>query len=399
MNNSKIPFFIISGASGVGKSTLLRTIAQSRDKTNFIPIIPQKITTRPKRIYDAGEEITHVDRQKFESMKASGSLLADYDDHGFQYGLVKPVDLKLSPETVLFQCLPSKIGFQLRKKFADEYDFHICRLEADPSIIHLRLRDRGDNIGVQEATSRLKTAFKETPEDIDLILDASGTVEAIFSSFSSLVQKTINSSLLHYTHITPLEEKIIECLLKACADANTDVCIFGGLAANFHGSRREITDIDFLVHTNDLRWLFEKLRFEEIELTEKMISVGRIDIRKSPVRIGNAADNQFWDFSEETLKRLISTTFKGQEVTVLSAEDMIIMKASLQRGEDQGKFDLFDLKNMTIKAPCPIDFSYIIQKSRESRVLDRVIAGFEKAGLVFPKNIKKPDVSHSKDIN
>ena len=78
---SKGKMFVISGASGVGKGTVLARIMAKRDDLTF----SVSATTRPPRPGEVdGREYYFLDRDRFEEMIRAGEFL-EYDEHAANY--------------------------------------------------------------------------------------------------------------------------------------------------------------------------------------------------------------------------------------------------------------------------------------------------------------------------
>ena len=83
---SKGKLFVISGASGVGKSTVLKRVMEQRNDLTF----SVSATTRPPRPNEVdGVHYYFVTRETFEDMIQKGEFL-EYDEHfGNYYGTPK----------------------------------------------------------------------------------------------------------------------------------------------------------------------------------------------------------------------------------------------------------------------------------------------------------------------
>ena len=78
---SKGKLFVISGASGVGKSTVLKLVMEGRDDLKF----SVSATTRPPRPGEVdGVHYYFVTRERFEEMIRQGAFL-EYDAHADNY--------------------------------------------------------------------------------------------------------------------------------------------------------------------------------------------------------------------------------------------------------------------------------------------------------------------------
>ena len=78
---SKGKLFVISGASGVGKGTVLGKVMKAREDLTF----SVSTTTRPPRPGEVdGREYYFVDKARFEEMIRAGEFL-EFDDHAANY--------------------------------------------------------------------------------------------------------------------------------------------------------------------------------------------------------------------------------------------------------------------------------------------------------------------------
>ena len=136
---SKGKLFVISGASGVGKSTVLKRVMQLRKDLQF----SVSATTRhPRPSETDGIEYYFVTHEKFQSMIAQDEFI-EYDDHmGNYYGTpVGQLEEKLLSGSVILDIEPGG-AFNVQAKRPDAVLIFI----APPSMEELeqRLRGRGD---------------------------------------------------------------------------------------------------------------------------------------------------------------------------------------------------------------------------------------------------------------
>ncbi len=136
---SKGKLFVISGASGVGKSTVLSRVMAQRDDLKF----SVSATTRAPRPGEIdGVSYYFVTKEQFEDMIRQDAFL-EYDAHmDNYYGTPeKQVDEKLTSGSVILDIDPNG-AFNVRNKRKDAVLIFI----APPSVEELeqRLRGRGD---------------------------------------------------------------------------------------------------------------------------------------------------------------------------------------------------------------------------------------------------------------
>lgn len=136
---SKGKLFVISGASGVGKSTVLKQVMEARKDLTF----SVSATTRQPRPGEVeGESYYFVTKEQFEDMIRRGEFL-EYDDHmNNYYGTpAAQAEEKLKRGSVILDIEP--VGaFNVRKVRPDVVLIFI----APPSVEELqrRLAGRGD---------------------------------------------------------------------------------------------------------------------------------------------------------------------------------------------------------------------------------------------------------------
>ena len=136
---AKGKLFVISGASGVGKSTVLTKVMENRDDLRF----SVSATTRAPRTGEVdGQDYYFVSKETFTAMIEKGEFL-EYDAHMENfYGTPKAqLEEKLQTGSVILDIEPNG-AFNVRKQWPDAVLIFI----APPSMEELenRLRGRGD---------------------------------------------------------------------------------------------------------------------------------------------------------------------------------------------------------------------------------------------------------------
>ena len=143
---SKGKLFVISGASGVGKSTVLRQVMAARSDLRF----SVSATTRQPRPGEIeGESYYFVSKERFEEMICQDAFV-EYDAHmANYYGTPKDqLEEKLKNGSVILDIEPNG-AFQVREKRPDAVLIFIT----SPSMEELarRLQGRGDTSAEQMA--------------------------------------------------------------------------------------------------------------------------------------------------------------------------------------------------------------------------------------------------------
>lgn len=131
--------FVISGASGVGKSTVLRQVMAARDDLAF----SVSATTRAPRPGEVdGESYYFISRKAFEDMIARGEFL-EYDAHADNYyGTPRgQLEEKLVNANVILDVEPNG-AFAVRKARPDATLIFI--MPPSEQVLEQRLRGRGD---------------------------------------------------------------------------------------------------------------------------------------------------------------------------------------------------------------------------------------------------------------
>lgn len=152
---SKGKLFVISGASGVGKSTVLQRVMEAREDLRF----SVSATTRGPRPGEVdGVSYYFVSKERFKEMIAGDAFL-EYDAHmDNYYGTpVAQVEEKLGSGSVILDIDPNG-AFQVRAKRPDAVLIFI----APPSVEELqrRLTSRGDTSEAQMKLRRERAVWE-----------------------------------------------------------------------------------------------------------------------------------------------------------------------------------------------------------------------------------------------
>jgi len=149
---SRGKMFVISGASGVGKGTVLARIMARRDDLTF----SVSATTRPPRPGEVdGREYYFLDRARFEKMIRDGEFL-EYDEHAANYYGTprRQAEEKMERGHVLLDIEPN--GAAAVKRSAPEATL-IFIMPPSREELERRLRSRGDT-SEEQITIRMARA-------------------------------------------------------------------------------------------------------------------------------------------------------------------------------------------------------------------------------------------------
>ena len=149
---SKGKLFVISGASGVGKGTILARVMKARKDLTF----SVSATTRPPRPGEVdGREYYFLDRLQFEKMIREGAFL-EYDEHAANYYGTprRQAEEKMERGHVLLDIEPN--GAAAVRKSAPEATL-IFIMPPSAQELERRLRGRGDT-SEEQIAMRLERA-------------------------------------------------------------------------------------------------------------------------------------------------------------------------------------------------------------------------------------------------
>lgn len=143
-------------------------------------------------------------------------------------------------------------------------------------------------------------------------------------------------------------------------EARVPWAIFAGSAAHCYGSKRKITDIDILVRCEDLKKA--KTALKDVNMRSFDIGCGA----EIPTPQGTCP----FFLDEDMIERTQWRTLFGILVPVMSPEDNIVLKAILQRGPEQGKHDIEDIKDILKNES--IDLAYLQARICKCHAEERV---------------------------
>ncbi len=147
---------VISGPSGVGKTTITRQVEQQLGGEFSV-----SVTTRPKGPKDRdGVDYHFIDKEQFIKLRDEGQLLEWAEVFGNFYGTPRaPVDKALAEGRLMILEIDVKGAIQVKKLLPDAFGVFV--LPPTESILLERLRARG-----REAEDVIQRRFAKAKEEI-----------------------------------------------------------------------------------------------------------------------------------------------------------------------------------------------------------------------------------------
>ena len=149
---SKGKLFVISGASGVGKSTVLKRVMEQREDLTF----SVSATTRLPRPGEVdGVSYYFIDRAEFEERIARGEFLEYDEHHAVLYGTLNSQILEKQEHSHVILDIEPNGAFNVRKARPDAILIFIMPPSREE--LERRLRSRGDT-SEEQITIRMARA-------------------------------------------------------------------------------------------------------------------------------------------------------------------------------------------------------------------------------------------------
>lgn len=358
-------FLVLSGPSGVGKTTALKSLL----KSGFC--IPPKITSRALKPSDNPDELIAVTPKEFEDLVLNSSTSLQFSRHGNMYALLKLDQDKFTNGKLCVQAIPPHFVKELREKYFNQFLFVSVRLTADQETILSRFENRNDPIPENEKISRLNTLSFSGTSDIDYHINANRTAEEVSTSILQISQRYERG--ITFDLVGEKEREVLSEIQKLSLALNIPLALFGGISSYLYGANRVPTDIDIIISADTLTPFIELLqKFHPEEITKDKIIVGKVDLRLSPVRIGNRDLGQVWHYDEVAQKKSRQLPLGDLLLNVVAPEDVLVMKAALQRGKDKGKFDIEDACAILKNNSLVLDMPYIVSRATTCNVEEKV---------------------------
>lgn len=193
--------------------------------------------------------------------------------------------------------------------------------------------------------------------------------------------------------------KAMKELANAFSGKNVLWCVCAGAASSFYGVKRNITDLDVLVHPTSLPQITEALKQKGInfqieekdhEVTNGNSGLTSLKVKRAKISVGGAEVelifdvniNNKWNFTadREMYNRIKFFGVTGTRIPVSSPEDVIVLKAILQRNRSFGKHDIEDA--VQIMKTIRLDIDYLRRRASKGHAGARVMPLITKLAMV-----------------
>ena len=161
-------------------------------------------------------------------------------------------------------------------------------------------------------------------------------------------------------------------------------CVFAGAAATCYGVQRAITDIDIALLSTDTRRILALFPEGQPKPAkhpgEYSLDFGPVELWWGMLFLQGGERLYPVPFDEPMRQRITRQTILGVDVPVSAPEDIIVFKAILQRGPEQGKHDLEDLQAIAQTLSNRLDLDYLKERARICQALERVQSCLQRLG-------------------
>ncbi len=173
--------FIILGASGAGKDSLIRALCRSSMSLQSA----RRVITRPH--HAESEDFESVSIEVFKNLAQQNAFLFSWQAHGLFYGIRRDIlDVLAAGEHVIVNGSRGALS-DMKKQYPD---LHAIFIAVDPNILEERLRIRGREDEAQIADI-IKRATIAAPEET-YVISNNTTIEKAVCELEGLIGSIIN---------------------------------------------------------------------------------------------------------------------------------------------------------------------------------------------------------------
>ena len=181
--------FLIVGASGVGKDTVLAGVRDQLQNFDQFVFAQRTITRAPGL---GGEDCVCVTREQFDDLNASDAFFATWEAHGLCYGLPQALLAELRSGKHVFANVSRSVIGQLGRVWKNVV---VVNITASPDTIADRLRQRGRE-SEDDIHRRLQRQPAALPTDMDVLtVTNDGSIKDAVGQFSDVVFAKIPETL------------------------------------------------------------------------------------------------------------------------------------------------------------------------------------------------------------
>ena len=181
--------FLIVGASGVGKDTILAGAGdQLQNFDQFV--VARRIVTREPEL--GGEDYVSVNLAEFNDLSAANEFLVSWEAHGLHYALPQNLLAELQSGKHVFANVSRSVIGELGRLWKNVV---VINITASPNTIADRLRQRGRE-SEDDIQRRLQRQPAALPVDMDVVtVTNNGSIKDALYQFSDVVFAKIPGSL------------------------------------------------------------------------------------------------------------------------------------------------------------------------------------------------------------
>lgn len=175
---------VVIGASGVGKTTLLRACTQTSWPRSWTAHIVRRTSTKRVR-RDELFETECVAPEIHRKLSREGRFVVEFESYGYLYAIARSELTCTDPKTILLTALPSQVAVELVNRY--EHPALTCLLEVRADVIRERLARRPSSESTDILKRRQRGASKKRRAIADVTISASGSPEVVLREFKARV--------------------------------------------------------------------------------------------------------------------------------------------------------------------------------------------------------------------